>query len=283
MDTEELGQGPESTLPTDADLSQSPEAPDEETQEDLGTASGAAPIDPEASYLFGDKVVTGKEILAGTLMQDDYTRKTQELAEQRDFYQSFVDNLESPEGINHILEVVAQEAGRRGNWAEQQRIQSLLQGQAPSGTFSQPRNSSAPPFDPDVADPDVVAVWGAMQPIQAQVASIAQAMGALQAFFPALQQIATQHQQESALSETRQYVPDVTPEELKAALALVPGDAAPALKVMQYRQLVKPGAKPAPKPVTAKGGRPAQINPGAGDPAFADQVLDKIEAMLTGG
>lgn len=285
-DNDELGLDPESTLPTDADLSQSPEDTDDEAQEDSTQAPEPAQIDPEGTYVWNGKTVTGKEILAGALMQDDYTRKTQELAAQRQFYETFAGNLQSQEGVREILQVVASQASQFGVWPEVQRLQELL-GQ-PSDGYSQryatqATPTTAPPFDPEVADPDVVAVWQQLAPLQYQIQSILAAVQEMQQYAPALQQLATQHQREAALREVQQYVPDATEAEVNAAVALIPGDDSPALKLLRYRQMSQSATKPKQGPPTAKGGRGQKIQPGSGDPAYVEQVLDEIEAMTKGG
>src|SRR5574342_369275 len=47
----------------------------------------------EAKYKIGDKELTGKEIEAGMLRQEDYTRKTQAIAEERRSFQAEIEEL----------------------------------------------------------------------------------------------------------------------------------------------------------------------------------------------
>lgn len=62
----------------DTDESASDDTDEESASDDTGER-----IDLRKNYLVNGKVLTGKQLQAGLLMQEDYTRKTQRLAEQR--------------------------------------------------------------------------------------------------------------------------------------------------------------------------------------------------------
>lgn len=62
--------------------------PEEETEE-----TDLSELAAEAKYKIGDKELTGKEIEAGMLRQEDYTRKTQAIAEERRSFQAEIEEL----------------------------------------------------------------------------------------------------------------------------------------------------------------------------------------------
>lgn len=75
--------GEESTEETEESTEDtSAEEPAEEAEDMAGPDDGRA-INPRKKYVVDGKEITGKELLDGRLMREDYTRKTQKLAEFR--------------------------------------------------------------------------------------------------------------------------------------------------------------------------------------------------------
>lgn len=99
----------------------------EDLEEDLSAGSDEAPaaeepagaeIDPELEYMVDGEPIKGKDLLSGRLMQADYTRKTQAVAEERKRFQaraeqaederddlvSWAESLSNPERMEYELE-----------------------------------------------------------------------------------------------------------------------------------------------------------------------------------
>lgn len=90
------------TPPAGPGSADSTEAPDPaefqlegaETEPETPPEPEGLELDESAEYLIDGKLVKGKDLLAGRLMREDYTRKTQELAEERKAHAGKLESLE---------------------------------------------------------------------------------------------------------------------------------------------------------------------------------------------
>ena len=93
---------PEPATPAPEPEVEAESAPDESEGFDEGHPEGEEPaeepqgqeIDEDAEYLVDGQLVKGKDLVGGRLMREDYTRKTQELAEERKNFASKIEALE---------------------------------------------------------------------------------------------------------------------------------------------------------------------------------------------
>lgn len=83
---------PEETKGQQIEASADDSSEDEAADEGEGEPE-VAELDDEAEFKLGDETVTGKELKAQRLMQADYTRKTQALAEERKAFEQERDSL----------------------------------------------------------------------------------------------------------------------------------------------------------------------------------------------
>ena len=138
-----------------------------------GTGDDKLTIDPQAVYLIDGEEVTGDELLKGVMRQQDYTRKTQEIAPLRRAMEEW--GFESPEDFVNTVAVTfgaveaAREAGVQFNpdgtvtLPEPQQQQQTQEGEPVEG--GQPKG-------PDPAEAAIAA-------IQEQLRAVSTALGGI--------------------------------------------------------------------------------------------------------
>ena len=168
-------------------------------------------IDPNEIYLVNGEEVRGEDLLKGMMRQQDYTRKTQELAEQRRQIEALMQAAErygmSPEELAHTAERAfglihsAEQAGVRFN---------------PDGSVALPESTPAVSMpEPSSADPEP------MRRAAQQLAEYFQAHNErLRVVEDALTALATTTLQE----QIQEKYPDLPPEAVDKALALAQAD-----------------------------------------------------------